>query len=285
MSFQYASDLHLERIRDCNLDKRTLPIKPVAPYLLLAGDIGNPNQSSYWQAIEWFSKNWEHVFLVTGNHDYYKSSYQEEDTPDQIDQYIRDRCKAYPNVHFLQLDSWISPDGRVQIHGCTMWSNVSDDEAETIERCMMDYHLINGIKSIKDTNRIHAHHVKWLTETLAKPTSASTVIVLTHHLPSFEVLHDRYWCGFINDTFATKLDDTLIKPPVTHWIAGRSHMRTKHTFPNGIRFASNPLGYTGECTGFSRTAVMKFTEQAADCLTLPAQTAPSTPQTDAAVPC
>ncbi len=165
MSFQYASDLHLEF-------GTPLQLTPSAPFLLLAGDIGDPFSAAYWTALEWCSIKWERLFLITGNHEYY----QRVKTIDEVDKYIRAECaKRFTNVHFLQQDSWTSPDGSVHIHGCTLWSFVSPRNAFLVQHSINDYRLIPEFRNVRDSNGVHHTHLAWLIETLAKPTTATTV--------------------------------------------------------------------------------------------------------------
>ena len=64
---QYASDIHLE-IRPSKF-RRILT--PVGDILILAGDIGHPFRRTYAQFLDWCSRNFKHVILVPGNHEYY----------------------------------------------------------------------------------------------------------------------------------------------------------------------------------------------------------------------
>ena len=72
MKIQFASDLHLEMGPNRNWLK-LYPIQPVAPYLILAGDIFVLNrvdeEIDYF--IDYFSANWEQVYIVPGNHENY----------------------------------------------------------------------------------------------------------------------------------------------------------------------------------------------------------------------
>jgi len=68
--FQYVSDLHLE------FRKKVLRIPPVAPFLLLAGDIGYPCRSLYREFLRYAAHDFEKVFLVAGNHEFYQGAKQ-----------------------------------------------------------------------------------------------------------------------------------------------------------------------------------------------------------------
>ena len=100
---QYVSDLHLEfynkiSFRSC--------VKPVAPYLALAGDIGKPGTNMYTNFLSYVSSNWEHVFYVAGNHEYYdtprsKWNKKKPVTFEERHQEIINITREYPNIHFF----------------------------------------------------------------------------------------------------------------------------------------------------------------------------------------
>ena len=72
-SMQYVSDIHLEMHDKYNEGVITpsMFLKPSAPYLALCGDIGIPELKAYDVFLGWCSNNYEKVFLIAGNHEYY----------------------------------------------------------------------------------------------------------------------------------------------------------------------------------------------------------------------
>ena len=73
--FQIASDLHLEIISESKTFSDL--IEPVAPILLLCGDIGNPSTDRYVSFLEWCSDNFETVVAIACNHEFYSSACME----------------------------------------------------------------------------------------------------------------------------------------------------------------------------------------------------------------
>lgn len=47
------------------------PIFPGKSYLALLGDIGNPCLVNYGYFIDYYSKLFEHILIIAGNHEYY----------------------------------------------------------------------------------------------------------------------------------------------------------------------------------------------------------------------
>lgn len=72
---QYVSDIHLEtHNNNTSTELFKTILKPSAPYLALCGDIGYPGAPLYESFLKYCSDNFEHVFYVAGNHEYYNDS-------------------------------------------------------------------------------------------------------------------------------------------------------------------------------------------------------------------
>ena len=127
---QLISDIHLEF-------RSNFEIIPKAKYLALAfGDIGKPHDQNYKKLISTVSKQFEKVFIISGNHEYYSN---DRYTMDEIDQQITKIVNQYPNVYFLNNNEHVMDN--VVILGTTLWSDVSS-EAVYIKQTMNDYRCI-----------------------------------------------------------------------------------------------------------------------------------------------
>ena len=67
-SIQVISDIHLEK----NYYNLTELIQPNANYLMITGDIWLPYLSHYTQFLKECSQNFEKVFIISGNLEYYQ---------------------------------------------------------------------------------------------------------------------------------------------------------------------------------------------------------------------
>jgi len=217
---QYASDLHLELMPTLP-DFSTL-LKPAAPYLALAGDIGHLPQ---WKSLlDWASPQWRRIFFVTGNHEYYNLVDGKRETIEERDAGYTWLAGTYRNVHFLQpkSPSVFIPHENVAIVGSTLWSQV-DPGTPLIN----DFHRIWWSPTEKLTpqsvNWMHAEH-RWALELEIDKWAnrGANICVMTHHMPSFRLVDPRYEGSPYNSCFASKCDD-LIKYPVRTWIYGHTH--------------------------------------------------------------
>ena len=264
IQIQYASDLHLEH-HDRRNDGYLIPsmfVKPSAPYLALCGDIGNPDLVAYGALLGWCSKSWKHVFVVAGNHEFYNyRSEAHSDIQTRLNK-MREICSHYKNVHFLDCDSYFLAEHNLRILGCTLWSDTSSGDEKMILRCMND---ARNILYDKETpllphlmTHLHNQHKEWLDKEIQSANHRKEdVLVLTHYLPSFKLIHEKYANNPLNICFASDCED-LIQAPVKGWICGHSHTAVSLEI-NGVKCAMNPYGYPGErCETQNASAVLEL---------------------------
>jgi predicted phosphodiesterase len=241
---QYASDLHLEFLGDKPVFQSLL--KPVAPVLVLAGDVGRPDKRSYRDLLFHCSRNWDDVIVVAGNHEYYDGVAEK-----RLEQ-CRMAAAEFNNVHFLERERVVRHG--VTFLGCTLWTHGAPQDV------MNDYRAIRldgGSKPLRvgDTNSWHARDKEWLRLALANVTGPA--VVVTHHLPSFRLIAPEFADSPYNSGFASRCDE-LIAPPVRVWIAGHTHRAMRVRFDGGVVACVNPLGYPDELgSGYRTDAVVE----------------------------
>lgn len=260
LRIQYASDLHLEILGSVPFPSL---LKPIAPVLALAGDIANPMTPDYHNFLKYCSSNWDHVVVVAGNHEFYnkkpanKWRYSAPSMVAERLQACRDVAATFPNVHFLERER-VDISG-VAFLGCTLWTDLSDPAAAAeAENRMNDYHLIatEGSQPLRavDVAGWHARDRAWLDREIAiAAEEEQPVVVLTHHLPSFDLIAAKYArAGLLNRAFASDCR-SLIRLPVRAWIAGHTHTAATRIWQSEIQGLVNPRGYPGEVeTGYCR---------------------------------
>lgn len=110
--FQLFSDLHLEM---CD----SFPHFPrVHPIVILAGDIGHIESSTFLDFIEYCSITWDHVIFVPGNREFYSQT----QTYDDLWKAYEWLCDSYTNVYFLDGHS-LEIDDTI-FFGATMWTPI-----------------------------------------------------------------------------------------------------------------------------------------------------------------
>lgn len=237
MKIKCISDLHLEFYEDptrafCNIIDS---LGEDFDVLILAGDIGYPFNDTFSKCIEYVGKKFKTI-LVPGNHEYYCLYKNME----KVDVKLAEICDEYGVVLLNQ--KTVEIDG-IKFIGCTGWTN----PIPSTYRNMNDSRRV--FKNIEELRKIHSEHLDFLKREIT-PES----IVITHHLPTFKLVHPVFKdCG-MNDGFAFEYNSILPK----FWFCGHSHEYNILQKENTI-FYCNPVGYPGE-TRVTRTETDRFFE-------------------------
>ena len=234
MNFQYISDLHLE------VWHKIPNIERSAPYLVLAGDIGDPSSKIYKMFIEYVSSIFDHVFLIAGNHEYY--NYECSDNLEylkDVDDLIRSNVSTYSNVHFLQNEIYHLTDDII-IFGSTYWTHIEDDQKDLVRNKMHDYEYMNNFTTEK-CNQLHDLAIKKLEQYYLEYTNKRWLLVF-HHLPKLELVLPKYKninyiSGFASTNYPKILDDNN----VLAIIYGHTHTPSIQG-----KYYTNPIGYPSE---------------------------------------
>ncbi len=236
LSIQYISDLHGEY-------RKEVPRVPVvSKNLALCGDIGNPFFKNYDQHLKWCSYNYENVFLVAGNHEYWnhhrRTNYINIDEHNnQIDYLV----SKYPNVNFLNRSSF-KLNEKTTILGATLWSDIINRPSKIVGDDLRIYKNNNSI-TWKGIKKLHYDDLKWLKGAI-KENHDKKIVVITHHLPTKKLIVPRYSAPqyiIHHDRFASDLE-YLIKDPIKIWLCGHSHSKNTLNL-NGVYLGINAFGH------------------------------------------
>jgi len=236
MKIQYASDLHLEFSENYSFLKRN-PLKPVGDILVLAGDIGYLNDDNYrshpfW---DWASDNFSRVIVAVGNHELYKY-YDLAQMPQGLVCVIRNNVHCYYNavIRVEHTDFIVS----------TLWAKIRLEDAYLTEQAISDFHRILYEKEFITWEKFNQEHDKCFTfiKTEVENSNAEHIIVVTHHVPSFQLSSPDFKNSRNNGAFTVELSDYIETNPVEYWIYGHSHRNIDKIIGN-TRCITNQLGY------------------------------------------
>lgn len=245
MKIQYASDLHLE-FSDNWRYLKAHPLEVKGDILILAGDIGYLGDDNYvrhpfW---DWASENYSQVIACMGNHEFYKYF----DIASLHEGYcleIRPNVHSYYNavVHLEGIEFIIS----------TLWSHIPLKEAYYTEQVVSDFRriLYNGeLMTFAEFNREHDKCFDFIKKVIAN-SKATHKVVITHHVPSFEMLCPKFKDSLANGAFTVELADFIKNSGINYWIYGHSHYNIDKLIGQ-TRCVSNQLGYVfnGEHVSF-----------------------------------
>ena len=240
--FQYYSDLHLESRKknpkcfpngngglqsDTNNNNKYVCV--------LAGDIGNPREDTYWKFISQVSSAFDYVIIVLGNHEYYGSNYAK--TIDFVKLNIK--SKNCTNTFLLENNCCFIEN--CVILGTTLWSDIPSHAEHDILMGMNDYKYIEYF-SIEFQNNLHKKAINFISETFSfikKHYPHLKIIVVTHHAPLLKVTSSpNFKESKSTYAFGTDLPD-LINLCDT-WIYGHTHYNINTLHP---KLKTNQLGY------------------------------------------
>jgi hypothetical protein len=146
------------------------------------------------------------------------------------------------------------------IIGTTLWTDVHDHESSA--HYINDYNFITGFTPAECTSLFRANYsfIKScldVVEERKRREPSIRCMVITHHLPSFGVVHEKY-SGMTHLTpFFAAPCDALIGPPVDYWIYGHTHKANEHVI-NGVRVLCNPKGYAKEDSGYDSSKCVEL---------------------------
>lgn len=212
------SDLHLEK----GASYWSFKIERTAPYLILAGDIGQlRHHEGHLAFLRAHCNIFERMFLVLGNHEFYGISRQEG-----IEYATRFEEELREKLVVMNRTKQDIEDGNIVILGCTLLPRIPEDT----EGLTNDFQCIQQW-CVSDHNEEYHKDLEWLKQSLEvvlRSKQRSRVIIVTHYAPPFDqTTHPTHrssrnrYC-FCSDTL-TYLDTKVALEHVTHWIFGHTH--------------------------------------------------------------
>lgn len=266
MKLTIYSDLHLE------FDSNFFPENPGSDVLILSGDIcvadyftrgeESPKKKTAGKFLEFFahcSKEWDHIIYVAGNHESYQGRF------DRTSIVLREVLKEFPNIHYLDNES-IEINGYLFL-GTTLWTDVNKNNpiSESIVRLAMNDYRVIQIKDGSvyrklqpfDTMKTHEKSKNFIRD---NAQLSDKVIVVGHHAPSPQSIHERYNNPNdydVNFAYHSNLE-TMIEslPQIRLWTHGHVHNNFDY-FVGSTRVVCNPRGYNDENKAFNPNLVIE----------------------------
>lgn len=207
---KYISDIHLERrFKPIVFSKKTL-----GGDIFIAGDIGSPLKKSYWSFMDYVAANFNRVFFVAGNHEYWN---REGISINNMNTIIEDEIQKYNNVFFLNNNIYSTK--HYDIIGTTLWSEPFNNLYNSID-FMNIYYDDNELMTPQSMRLLHNQNKLWLKKSIYRNNKPK--IIMTHYLPSFKLTKKYKRFLKLQSLFASNMED-YFKPPVILWIHGHVH--------------------------------------------------------------
>ena len=247
LSFQLYSDMHLE------LWDKLPVITPTAPYLFLAGDISQYDHKNCAPFFDYCSKNWEKVFYVTGNHEYWNKKKSFGEIEFEYEHFL---MAKYKNVFYLNNKSAPIND-EIDVYGTTLWTKPTGYDTRIMKDLMLaDYSNIKyWCATKKDTFPITSGFIRGIADDQLEKllghihNSSKKTIIMTHFPPIQSGTSNPKYGDQprgIKDYFAWH--DLLHNIPLRNiplWMSGHTHYSYDIMYKN-TRLLSNQMGYKSE---------------------------------------
>jgi len=199
--------------------------------LILAGDIGDPDEASLYKAITIACKNYKRVIYIPGNHEFYNREPGSKKTPASVLNWFQRLDDQWSNFHFFYRRNELI-DG-VRILGATGWSTSPK--------------MTPWSNSISEEGR---KDIEFLDQGLSH--SKEPTLIITHYPSTLRVLQESYKYKVTQYDYAQDLE-RLYRPPLNTWIFGHVHQSHDFMIPylsargqGEVRILCNPYGYPNE---------------------------------------
>lgn len=126
----------------------------------------------------------------------------------------------------------------------TLWSQIAPADEYFVWKGMNGFRQImyNGkLLQTEEFNQMHTFCLDFIKRSLAEST-AKHIIVVTHHLPTLEVVAPHHKGSVLNSAFVTELGELITDSHIDAWIYGHSHTNIDAEI-NGTKVVSNQMGY------------------------------------------
>lgn len=231
-----CSDLHtefLQPIEQWGMFKKF----PDVDGLIIAGDLSTKKYLA--DNIAYLCNKYENVIYVAGNHEMYNSSFSEIES-------LLSKIKL-SNFHWLN-DSTCTING-TKFLGGTLWFR-DDPLNQLYERQLSDFSYIEDFR-----NEVYKRNKKTI-GVLTKQMDEN-IVVVTHHLPSYKSVNEKYKGDQLNRFFVCDMENLVLKKQPKIWIHGHSHDSCEYMIGN-TRIICNPKGYPQERNNFDCNLIIEI---------------------------
>ncbi|KAF2490445.1 hypothetical protein BU16DRAFT_530931 [Lophium mytilinum] len=256
IQLQVMSDLHLETPVTRPAYSQFV-ITPQCPNLALLGDIGNVVDPRLLEFLRAQLQHFELVFFLLGNHEPYDSNYSI--TIERLRKFEKEanQARQVPNSacgRFVFLDQTrFDISGSVTILGCTFFSQIADEQKDSITRFVSDFEKIEGW-TVDQHNAAHEDDLAWLNAqvtAIEQDEPWRSIVVLTHHSPTLlPTAHDARHLEDGNEVRSAFVTDVSrercwTSKNVKVWAFGHTHFNCDFEDDRtGIRVVANQKGYS-----------------------------------------
>lgn len=245
MKFRVISDVHNEFYSGGHFDLAVIDDEKEM-CLIMAGDIGLlAKPYTYESFVKEMCSRHKYVFWVEGNHEWYHGNVDAQSVKKVIENL---------NLKNLYTSTLDLEEEKIILIGKTLWTDFDDGDPMVLfdsNMRMNDYHLIrkgSEYSKFRAENAMALHFIqkrKIFEDVADFKKKDYTVIVVTHHHPSFKGVKEEYKGDSLNGAYCSDLSKLIIEHKPDYWICGHIHKAQVYSIGETMVY-SNPVGYPGE---------------------------------------
>jgi len=241
---RFLSDIHNE------FEIFTVPLMPEdkETILVLAGDIDLVfHENDLFEFFKTMSNQFKEVLYVLGNHEYYGNWFN--DLPNRT----KDILKSLTNVHVMENE--VFKVDKLAFVAATLWTDYDNENPLLMvdaERSISDYIRIRSgdgndpdhyFLTTKEVLSVFKTSKQFIFEECKKlKDDGYTVIVVTHHSPSYKSVTEPFIGDSLNGIFHNNLNEEILDAQPDVWYHGHIHQSVNYCIGETEVF-SNPRGY------------------------------------------
>lgn len=250
MKIRLLSDTHHEFYRSNKWKSQPWVTNAGEDILILAGDIASGSSNVIDTISEFLNTGIPKIIYVPGNHEYYGTEFSD------FNKKITSKSQTIGNLAVLNPGYRIVD--RTLFIGTPLFTNFSNRPIAQLhaQQVITDFRLIKNIKPHNYVEMFDLHN-KFIFDTINENhTFADTIAVITHWLPSHELISPKYRsdASGLNSYFANELDQQMmlvssqLQDKKLFWFYGHTHFAGQKNL-HGWQCIANPAGYPNEITG------------------------------------
>ena len=217
--------------------------------VVFAGDIGLAKrpETTYLDTIRNACKRFRHVFMVMGNHEFWRGSFNTTYAK------IWNETLDFENFDLLEKETKVIDD--VAFIGACLWTDMDKNNPIVMyeaEQVMRDYKRIRigtdkapyarKLRPI-DTMADNLRAKEFIFPEIVKQKGAGNkTVVITHHGPTFLSVAEAYKGQLINGAYCNDLGNEICEYEPDLWVHGHTHYSFDYMVHN-TRVVCNPRGY------------------------------------------
>lgn len=241
--------------------------------LLVAGDVADTEVVEFSEYVRFFAAlndRFAKVLYVPGNHEHCGTKFPLFNTTmkECFVNHFGDEVQLLDN-ELVEVEV----DGKVLlVAGTTLWTSFANDNplvTIAANKQVRDFHAITGFST---TAAYREHQLalsfldlvrRYLKGMTPEQQEKVELVVLTHFAPLPLSGHAKFLTSILTDYFCNELSRVMLKLGKPNgknlWVHGHTHSLADYSFDDW-RVCCNPVGYTGENTGYCEDFVIPVTD-------------------------